>query len=112
MGNILFCRATQLTIQLGSNQLQGSDDGRVTITSSTYFYEPRFDPTLGVAHDIALIKIEEPLTFTGINTTQPFSDIYTLMSVICARLCSTYWMGLYWSPLSRKGCNCFRVGAS
>ncbi|XP_063907354.1 brachyurin-like [Zophobas morio] len=66
--------ATQLTIQLGSNQLQGSDDGRVTITSSTYFYEPRFDPTLGVAHDIALIKIEEPLTFT--DYVQPIGWAY------------------------------------
>ncbi|XP_063907349.1 brachyurin-like [Zophobas morio] len=56
--------ATSFTIQLGSNQLSGTDPNRLTVTASKYFINDRFDPTVSLAHDMAVIKLNEPINFT------------------------------------------------
>ena len=61
-------RATSFTIQLGSNQLSGTDPNRLTVTASKYFINDRFDPTVSLAHDMAVIKLNEPINFTGTFT--------------------------------------------
>jgi hypothetical protein len=56
--------ATEFIIQLGSNQLDSVDDNRLVLSTSTYYVEPRFDPTVSFAHDVGMIKLRMPITFT------------------------------------------------
>jgi secreted trypsin-like serine protease len=54
--------ATQFTIQMGSNQLESTDSNRVTVTATNYIINERFDPTVSLAHDVAVIKLDSPIT--------------------------------------------------
>jgi secreted trypsin-like serine protease len=49
---------------LGSNQLQSTDENRLVLTTSTYVINDRFDPMTSLAHDVAVIKLRMPITFT------------------------------------------------
>ncbi|KAJ3626463.1 hypothetical protein MTP99_016955 [Tenebrio molitor] len=55
--------ATEFSIQLGSNQLDSTDNNRVVLSSTIYYVEPRFDPTVSLAHDVGMIKLPTPVTF-------------------------------------------------
>ncbi|KAH0821080.1 hypothetical protein GEV33_001712 [Tenebrio molitor] len=55
--------ATQFTIRLGSANLSGTDPNRVTLSTSTYFMHPEYSPET-LEHDIALIKLHMPITYT------------------------------------------------
>lgn len=65
--NELF-RATLFTISLGSTTLNGTDPNRVTVTATNYFlYDEagnEYDPDI-LWHDIALIKLDSPVTTNG-----------------------------------------------
>ncbi|RZC42386.1 Trypsin domain containing protein, partial [Asbolus verrucosus] len=56
--------AIQFTIKLGSNRLQGNDENRIILSTSTYVLHERFNPET-LAHDLGMIKLHMPVTFTG-----------------------------------------------
>lgn len=77
--------ATQFTIRLGSNNLEGDDSNRVTLATSEYVIYPDYNPqTLG--HDVGLIKLRLPIEFTNyIQPTQHLAlDILTDYSTVIA----------------------------
>jgi secreted trypsin-like serine protease len=56
-GGILF------TIQLGSNQLDGSDSGTLKLTTDSFVLHPDYNPDT-LENDIGLIEFRMPVTFT------------------------------------------------
>jgi hypothetical protein len=59
--------AEQFTIQLGSNNLQSSDDNRLIVAATTSVVHPDYNPDT-LEHDVGLIKLHMPITFTGTIT--------------------------------------------
>lgn len=57
-------RATDFTIQLGSNSLSSTDNNRVIVATSNYFVHSGYDPAT-LANDVGLIKLRQPVTFNG-----------------------------------------------
>jgi secreted trypsin-like serine protease len=55
--------AEQFTIQLGSNNLQSSDDNRLIVAATTSVVHPDYNPDT-LEHDVGLIKLHMPITFT------------------------------------------------
>lgn len=60
--NFVF-RARIFTILLGTHQLQGNDL-TVRVATETYFLHPDFNP-LTLEHDVGVIKLREPVTYSG-----------------------------------------------
>lgn len=57
------CRARIFTILLGTHQLQGNDL-TVRVATETYFLHPDYNP-LTLEHDVGVIKLREPVTYSG-----------------------------------------------
>jgi secreted trypsin-like serine protease len=77
--------ATEFTIQLGSNQLDSTDNNRVVLNATTYYVHPSFDPTVSLRFDIGMIKLSSPVTLTDyiqpVRMLESMSPIYKGVSV-------------------------------
>ncbi|XP_063913800.1 brachyurin-like [Zophobas morio] len=56
-------QATHFIIRLGSATLNDPDENRITLSASTYFLHPDFNPDT-LDNDIGMIKLHLPITFT------------------------------------------------
>jgi hypothetical protein len=73
------------TIQLGSNQLDGSDSGTLKLTTDSFVLHPDYNPDT-LENDIGLIEFRMPVTFTGGSNW--FGENIILIFFYC-RLCET-----------------------
>ncbi|XP_068897256.1 brachyurin-like isoform X3 [Tenebrio molitor] len=77
--------ATEFSIQLGSNQLNSTDNNRVVLSATTYYVNPLFDPTVSLAHDVGMIKLPSPVTVNDyiqpVKMLESMSPIYKGVSV-------------------------------
>ncbi|KAH0815124.1 hypothetical protein GEV33_007667 [Tenebrio molitor] len=77
--------ATEFTIQLGSNQLDSTDNNRIVVNATTYYVEPRFDPTVSLRHDVGMIKLPSPVTVNDyiqpVRMLESMSPIYKGVAV-------------------------------
>lgn len=70
----LLFRAVLLTIQLGSNRLEGEDPVRVTVATSHVVPHPDFDPST-LENDIGLVRLRKPVTLTTYIQTVKLASI-------------------------------------
>ncbi|KYB27515.1 Transmembrane protease serine 9-like Protein [Tribolium castaneum] len=54
--------ATQLTIYLGSNKIDGNDPNRVTVATATYVTHPDYNPDT-LENDVGLVRLRLPVEF-------------------------------------------------
>lgn len=72
---ITVSRAISFTLYLGGITLAASEEGRRTVTTTTAIVHPNYNEN-NLNNDIALIRLPEPVSFTGILCFSNFAHMW------------------------------------